>query len=306
MKNKKWIGIIVAVVCVVLIVVGIMAVKSSRKSETERKSAVDDSAENSDGAIEGEEIPFEVMDGSDAVLEDDTEGSGADGSGVAGDLPDGSAWRNSQGSGGTGAGENGTDGTQGSTISFPYAIPNTNLTIQSMASYDGIFLEDGSDVEVSGIASIIVKNEGATNVEYANIVINSEGAQLTFRASDIAAGASVVVQEANQTAYTETTYTSCSADVAELAEFEMSADKVKVEENEDGSLTITNLTAAEIPCVRVFYKFYMDEENAYVGGITYTAKLTNLEANGSQKVTPSHYSAGYSKVVMIRTYDTAE
>lgn len=81
MKNKKWIGIIVAIVCIVLIIVGIMAVKSSRKSETERKSAVDDSTENSDGAIEGEEIPFEVTEGGDAVLEDDTEGNGADGSG---------------------------------------------------------------------------------------------------------------------------------------------------------------------------------------------------------------------------------
>ena len=86
----------------------------------------------------------------------------------------------------------------------------------------------------------------------------------------------------------------------------MSADQVKVEETENGSLLVTNLTDEEIPCVRIFYKFYMEEEEAYVGGITYTAKLTGLSAGGSQTVSPSHYAAGSSRVMMVRTYDSAE
>ena len=95
-------------------------------------------------------------------------------------------------------------------------------------------------------------------------------------------------------------------DQAETDEFEMSEDKVRVEETGEGSLRITNLTDEEIPCVRIFYKFYMEEEQTYVGGITYTAKVTGLSAGGSQTVTPSHYSSGNSLVMMVRTYDTAQ
>ena len=95
-------------------------------------------------------------------------------------------------------------------------------------------------------------------------------------------------------------------DQAETDEFEMSEDKVRVEETGEGSLRITNLTDEEIPCVRIFYKFYMEEEQTYVGGITYTAKVTGLSAGGSQTVTPSHYSSGNSLVMMVRIYDTAQ
>ena len=70
--------------------------------------------------------------------------------------------------------------------------------------------------------------------------------------------------------------------------------------------TVPNLTDQKIPAVRIFYKFYMEDEAAYVGGITYTAKITNLDAGTSQTITPSHYLKGSSKIMMVRTYDTAD
>lgn len=328
MKKKKLIGVIAAV-CIVLLAAGAVFIftrKSAGKDENASWTAAVEDAENSENPSDAETerenenpgesenasdtdgvISFEAVDGSGAVLEDDTNGSGD-----ASNMPDGSGWRNSipsQNAGGNQAGdtsENGTDNSESSAIVFPYTIPNTNLTIRNITGYDGVFLEDGSDSDVSGIASMILENSGSTNVEYASITLSCDGNPLVFEVSDLAAGSSVVAQEVNKAGYTGGTYTDCSADVAEINEFEMSGDKIKVEENEDGSLSISNLTGETIPCVRVFYKFYMTEENAYIGGITYTAKLTNLEANGTQKVTPSHYSAGYSKVVMVRTYDTAE
>jgi hypothetical protein len=47
----------------------------------------------------------------------------------------------------------------------------------------------------------------------------------------------------------------------------------------------------------------MEDTHAYVGGITYTAKISNLKANESIVITPSHYASGASKVMMVRTYD---
>ena len=98
--------------------------------------------------------------------------------------------------------------------------------------------------------------------------------------------------------------TGCTADVAELEAMEMSEDQVRVTDNGDNSLTVTNLTQEPIVCVRVFYKYYMEDLDVYVGGIAYTAKVTDLQPGEEVQIIPSHYAAGSSRIVMVRTYDT--
>lgn len=191
-------------------------------------------------------------------------------------------------------------------ISFPYSIPGTNLVIQKLDSYDGVFLEDGSDRDVTGIAAMVIKNTGSTGVEYAKITLTQGDRELVFTVAGLCSGAQAVVQESSAAAYQKANYQECTAEVAELASFEMSESLVKVTENTDGSLSVTNLTQQTIPCVRVFYKFCLTPGSAYVGGITYTAKLTDLAPGQTQEVTASHYASGYSEVVMVRTYETAE
>lgn len=283
--NKKKTIIIVAGICAIVLIAAVAAVFIVNIS----KSA------GADGDI--------------SVEDDSSSGkneTGADGDEDEGTVGDNEGAADSALSGSGGIGAEGGAAQQGEEKFFPYTIDGTALVVQNISSYDGIFLEDGSDGQVTGVAAMVVENTGDTNVEYAAITINCNGEILEFDASDIPAGATIVVQGKNKTAYQSGTYADCSAVVAEMGEFEMSADQVKVEETENGSLLVTNLTDEEIPCVRIFYKFYMEEEEAYVGGITYTAKLTGLSAGGSQTVSPSHYAAGSSRVMMVRTYDSAE
>ena len=191
-------------------------------------------------------------------------------------------------------------------IQFPYTIPGTSLVVNQFNSYDGVFLEDGSDAEVTGISTIIVENVGGIGVEYADIVIDQSGTPLKFTASAIPAGTTIVIQEANGAAYSDSSIQECSANVALIENFEMSSSMVEVVENERGSLSVTNLGSETIPCVRIFYKFALEKGSIYVGGITYTAKITELEPGVTQDVAPSHYVAGSSEIMMVRTYDTAE
>ena len=214
--------------------------------------------------------------------------AGADGDVAAGD--DSSSVKNEDGENGEsgtaaddgGAGESSSSGSagtvtdggsvqQGEDVFFPYVIEGTELTVQNISSYDGIFLEDGSDGEVTGVAAMVVENTGDTNVEYAAITISCNGETLEFDASDLPSGATVVVQEKNKTPYQSGTYTDCSAVVAEMGDFEMSEDQVKVEETESGSLLVTNLTDEEIPCVRILYNFYMAVVVFFFLLITYSA-----------------------------------
>ena len=54
---------------------------------------------------------------------------------------------------------------------FPYLIPNSSLSIRAVKSYSGVFIEDGSDKDVSGIAAIILDNKGSEEIEYAKITL---------------------------------------------------------------------------------------------------------------------------------------
>lgn len=196
------------------------------------------------------------------------------------------------------------EGVQGLTL--PYNIPGSGLVVRGISSYDGIYLEDGSDENISGVTVMLLQNAGETEVEYASVSVNRDGTPLQFEASALPAGATVVVQEKSRTPFQEGNYTDCSANVAEVNEFGMADEQIQIEETGEQEITVTNLTDQKIPAVRIFYKFYMEDEAAYVGGITYTAKITNLNAGASQTITPSHYLKGSSKIMMVRTYDTAD
>lgn len=191
-------------------------------------------------------------------------------------------------------------------IQLPYAIPNTDLVVERLASYDGKYFEDGSDIDVSGIATIILTNTGNEEIEYTEVFLECDHQTLIFSASVIPSGESVVVQEKNRSSFEGGTCSTCYAEVATINEFEMSEEYVKIEENEDDSFSITNISSEDIPCVRVFYKLYMEDEDIYVGGITYNVKIIELKAGETRNVLPSHYANEYCKIVMVRTYDSVE
>ena len=188
-------------------------------------------------------------------------------------------------------------------ITFPYSIPETNLVIRKIEAFDGIFLEDGSDEAVANVATMLLENHGDSDVEYGEIYIKCDDGDLRFEVSALPGGSSMIVQEKNKAQYKKGTYRECRAEVAEVGMLEMCEQKVKITEKGNDTLEVTNLTNETIPQVRIFYKYYMEEENVYVGGITYTAKIENLEKGSEQTVTPKHYMDDGSRVVMVRTYE---
>lgn len=191
-------------------------------------------------------------------------------------------------------------------ISFPYPISGTPLVIEQVNSYDGIFFEDGSDREMSGVTAIVLKNTGDECVNYMDIYMDREGTQLHFAGSALGPGDTAIVLEANAKQYETGKYANCEAEIATEKEMEMSQEQVRVEDTAENDLLVTNISAENISCIRVFYKFYMYETDVYVGGITYSAKLVDLAAGDSCVIRPSHYIRGYSKVVMVKTYDSDE
>lgn len=190
--------------------------------------------------------------------------------------------------------------------SFPYAIPGTDLVIEQINSYDGIFFEDGTDREVSNVSAIVLANKGEKALEYVNITLMCGDTQLRFVGSTLDAGNRMIILEAEAKTYENGVYSNCTVEFSSVDNLLVSDKRVYVEDNGKGGLLVTNLTKEDIPCVRIFYKYYMDDVEVYVGGITYTAKLVDLKAGKSVVVTPSHYYDGFSKVLMVKTYETVD
>ena len=188
-------------------------------------------------------------------------------------------------------------------ITFPYASPDTPLDINSFNSYTGLYLEDGSDLEIAGVSSLVLTNTSEQCVDYAKILLTGSKTIQEFVVSGLEAGAVVVVQEAGKAPAVEQEYKSAAADVALTEYFDRAEGILELSETAEGKLKVTNLSGTDIPCVRIFYKFYDSEAGMYMGGITYVAKLEGLEAGASMEVQPSHYAAGSSQVVMAKIYD---
>jgi hypothetical protein len=186
---------------------------------------------------------------------------------------------------------------------FPYHIPNTSLVVRAVKSYNGVFIEDGSERDVTGISAIIVDNVGEECVEYAKITLECNGKDLVYKVSTLEPKGTMVVWESSASPYSDGEYGQCVAQVANMNDLEMSEDKVKVTETESGSLQVENISGKDIPCVRIFYKFYMEDLGVCVGGITYTSKIVQLKAGESRNVTPTHYDSEASRVMMVRTYE---
>ena len=189
-------------------------------------------------------------------------------------------------------------------ISFPCQVPGYGLTIEKMAPYNGMFVEDGSNANIENVAMLLVKNDGDFPVEYTQIRVVCGQQELLFDISALPAGERVVVQEKTGKAIPESKTTSASALVVQRANMEMSESKVQVTDNGDNTLTIKNLTNETIPTVRIFYKYYMEDEKLFVGGIAFTVRISRLGAGASVTIQPSHYTSQTSRVVMVLTYDS--
>ena len=189
-------------------------------------------------------------------------------------------------------------------ISFPCQIPGYDLTIEKMAPYNGMFVEDGSNANIKNVAMLLVKNNGDFPVEYTQIRVVCGQEELLFDISALPAGEKLVVQEKTGKTILASDATSASALVVQGADMEMSESKVQVIDNGDNTLTVKNLTKETIPTVRIFYKYYMKDEKLFVGGIAFTVRISRLGAGASVTIQPSHYTSQTSRVVMVLTYDS--
>lgn len=191
-------------------------------------------------------------------------------------------------------------------LSIPYQIPGTGLIIEELRSYDGIYVEDGTNSNISGVAMILLRNLGKNDVDLVEITLHYGELTRDFVATSLPKGMSVVVQEKNRKPVATGKLETCTANVINaIDDFKLSYGQIEITENADNTLVIKNLTGKDLPSVRLYYKYFMEEEQLLVGGVTFTANITDLKAGQSVTIKPAHYLTGASAVVMVQTYEVA-
>ena len=171
--------------------------------------------------------------------------------------------------------------------------------------YSGEFVEDGSDEKVKNVLALKFANNGTKAIQYGEYVFDLNGEVASFKFSNLPAGQSCLVMEAGKHAYKKKdTISLVSRVVAQVDELPFANDQILVVDNSDDTIAIMNLTDKELPSARVFYKTFDEENNSFIGGITYTAKAEKIPAGGSVTVAPSHYVSGESIVVGSGIYES--
>ena len=191
----------------------------------------------------------------------------------------------------------------GETIKDNYEVNDADIKIQHINSYSGIFIEDGSDVEVDNVAAIQVKNTSKKALEFAQIQIYNGDKKLVFDVSSLPANSSAIIMEKNKAPLDKSksiTYGGTTGGYTNKLEKDATIKYQKVDNN---GIKVTNKSNKNIPCVRIFYK-YKSSEGYYVGGITYTAKVEDLKAGASQTIYPSHFASDGGEIMMVKAYNS--
>ena len=172
------------------------------------------------------------------------------------------------------------------------------------AGYDGYYIEDGSDEEVKNVLAMQFFNESNQDIQYAEYVFRSGDTAVSFKISNLPAGQSCVVLEANRHQYNKNEVLELiSRVVAKVDALPFASDQVLLVDNSDNTVTIMNLTDKELPVVRLFYKYFYEDQNTFLGGITYSASAEKIPAGGSVTVSPSHFESGVSIFMGSGVYD---
>lgn len=177
---------------------------------------------------------------------------------------------------------------------------NNGLVIDSISSYTGMYMEDGTDEIVSGVMMIILRNNSEQDLQLARINVNYDDVTAEFEVSNLPAGEMAVLLEQNRAALPSEAYN--SVEVQNVAFFQepmsLREDLVKITGG-NGYLDVTNVSDEDLTgAVRVFYK--NSAVDILYGGITYVASVKEgIPAGETVRILTGHYAGENSRIVNV-------
>lgn len=183
------------------------------------------------------------------------------------------------------------------TVELPVFIPDTTLVVERIVSYDGHYVEDGSEDPVTGIAALYLHNSGSTMVAACRVIVQLEMGLYRFEATCIPPGATVLVQEKDRKPYRDIGIYTVGGSISKGVKTDLNGDIICTQDFMAG-LRLYNVSDADYEAVCISHKNFSPEENIYIGGITYVTYAHSLERGAHCDIWPVHF-AEQSKIVCI-------
>lgn len=285
MKQKKKLGIIIAIVAAVL-VVGVMiffALKPNGINSQEETSDEKGYHELADGENPAD-IDVKVKSSNDFVKpgKDTLDASKIQGySAKVGDSDK-------------------NDDSKDTEKAEQIVLSDSNLTVESIGAYSGSFIEDGSDEATKNVTAMLITNNSDQMLQVALIdfQVNSNETA-SFKVTNLPAGTSTLVLESNKREFSDKdTYTYGNAATGYMDQPTLEEDKVELK-TENGKITLKNKTDKELKTVYIYYK-YMQIGGAYLGGITYRTPFENVGAGKEAEAVAAHFNPDSSQIMGVQ------
>lgn len=195
---------------------------------------------------------------------------------------------------------NSQEGTSSDSTASTITLSDPNLTVEAIGSYSGNFLEDGSDEPTANVAAMLITNNSDQMLQIAEITFQVNDTETaSFKVTDLPAGTSTLVLEANKREYSEEdSYTYGETATGYMEEPTLEEDKFELV-TEDGKITLKNKTDQSYDKVYVYYK-YVQLGGAYLGGITYRTPFENVPAGGEVEAVAAHFNPESSKIMAVQ------
>lgn len=179
-------------------------------------------------------------------------------------------------------------------------LSDSNLTVESIGAYSGSFIEDGSDEPTKNVTAMLITNNSDQMLQVALIdfQVNSNETA-SFKVTNLPAGTSTLVLESNKREFSDDdTYTYGNAATGYMDQPTLEEDKVELK-TENGKITLKNKTDKELKRVYVYYK-YVQIGGAYFGGITYRTPFENVGAGKEAEAVAAHFNPDSSQVMGVQ------
>ena len=176
-----------------------------------------------------------------------------------------------------------------------------NLTITAIESYNGSFVEDGSDEAVEDVLMITIENNGEQTLQYAEAQLVFDDVTAEFAFSTLRPGECMIVLEKNRMEYPrkdEVTEAQIQNVIYFTEELSFCEEQLELSVM-DGAFNIKNISGEDLSGnIAIYYKNKQDD--VYFGGITYRVVIEGgIEKDGIKQVMTNHFKIDESEVMFV-------
>lgn len=182
---------------------------------------------------------------------------------------------------------------------FPCDIAGSEMRALQFVRYEGPFWEDDSETEVVDVAALVIENTGGY-IAAGAVVLEWGESRMVFELYDLPRGERVLVLEKDRQRFRRGMPSGCYGWEAEMYPENMGI--VTAEDAGGMRMAVTNLGDSEIPVTRICYKTCDPGSGMFIGGISYSVEVRNLQPGETRILSPYHYASGSSRVVQIITW----